>query len=81
MSPRTEIREFIVHNFFVDTFGDEDSFVHTGIIDSMGILELVGFLEERFGIKVQDTELVSENLDCLAHVTSFVERKRAQVLN
>jgi hypothetical protein len=48
MSPRIEIREFIVDNFFVDAFGDEDSFVRTGIIDSMGILELVGILGGAF---------------------------------
>ena len=55
------VREFVVENFL---FGDgevlkeDTSFMEEGIIDSTGILELVFFLEETFGVKVEDTELV-----------------------
>ena len=46
------------------------------MIDSTGVLELVGFLEEDFGIRIQDDELVPENLDTIDNIVQFVERKR-----
>jgi len=76
MSPRLRIREFIVESFFVDDFSDEDSFLRNGVIDSLGMLELITFLEKEFGIKITDAELIPENLDSLARVCAFVERKR-----
>jgi acyl carrier protein len=47
------------------------------VIDSTGVLELVGFLEENFGIRIQDDELVPENLDTIDNIVQFVTRKRA----
>jgi acyl carrier protein len=75
MSLRARIRGFIVASFFVDDFSDADSFLRSRIIDSLGMLELVAFLEKEFGIKISDVELVPENLDSLAKVCAFVERK------
>jgi acyl carrier protein len=76
MTVRARIREFIIESFFVDDFSDDDSFLRNSIIDSLGMLELVAFLEKEFGIKVSDAELVPENLDTLAKVCAFVERKK-----
>ena len=78
MNPRirARIRGFIVDSFFVDDFSDDDSFLRKSIIDSLGMLELIAFLEEEFGIKITDAELVPENLDSLARVCAFVEKKR-----
>ncbi len=75
---KDKIREFIVENFL---FGDDDglhdnsSFLDEGIIDSTGILELVTFLEETFSIRVEDEELVPENLDSLDNLGAYLERK------
>jgi len=72
------IRSFIVDNFL---FGDErrvaaeTSFLESGIIDSTGMLELVGFLEERFGIRVEDEEFVPNNLDSLKNISAYITRK------
>jgi len=72
------IRSFIVDNFL---FGDErrvaaeTSFLESGIIDSTGMLELVGFLEERFGIRVEDEEFVPNNLDSLKNISTYITRK------
>jgi acyl carrier protein len=77
-SPRERIRSFIVDSFFVEDFADDDSFLRRGLIDSTGMMELVAFLEEQFRISLQDGELVPENLDSLARVTAFVERKQAR---
>jgi len=74
-----EIRNFIVENFlFGDTanpLNDEDSFLENGIIDSTGVLELVSHLEETFGIKVEDEELIPDNLDSIANVVKYLEGK------
>jgi acyl carrier protein len=76
MTARARIRGFIVESFFVEEFSDGDSFLRNSILDSLGMLELVAFLEKEFGIKVVDSELVPENLDSLARVCAFVERKK-----
>lgn len=75
MNHRQQIRAFIIDNFFVEEFEDNESFLRSGIIDSMGMAQLVAFVEERFQIHVADEELVPENLDSLERVVAFVERK------
>lgn len=78
MDASSKVREFVVENFL---FGDgeslkpDTSFLEEGIIDSTGILELVMFLEETYGIKIEDDELVPENLDNLRNMGAFLERK------
>lgn len=76
----SQVRAYVVDHFLFgqggDALGSEDSFLEKGLIDSTGVLEVVMFLEERFGIKVQDEELVPENLDSVGRIARFVERKR-----
>jgi acyl carrier protein len=73
-----EVREFIIENFL---FGDRErfepdlSFLETGVIDSTGMLELVGFLEGRYKIQIKDDEFVPENLDSLDNIEGFLRRK------
>ena len=75
---RKKVKAFVVENFL---FGNEDgvkddtSFLDEGIIDSTGILEMVGYLEEEFDISVDDEELVPENLDSINNVVAYLERK------
>lgn len=74
------IRQFIIENFIFEensSLNGETSFLESGIIDSTGILELVSFLEENFGISVADEELVPENLDSIANVVAYLGRKKA----
>ena len=77
---REEIRAYIEANFIMATLAvplaDADSFLERHILDSTGFLELVGFLEETYAIKVADEEMVPENLDCLDSLVRFVLRKR-----
>jgi acyl carrier protein len=56
---------------------DETSLLDTGVIDSTGVLEVIKFIEEEFGIKVADDEMVPANLESVANVTAYVGRKRA----
>jgi acyl carrier protein len=75
------IRAFIGQNFLfgqgADTLIGTDSFMEKGILDSTGVLELIAFLEQQFGVTVQDEELVPENLDSVDRVVAFVGRKLA----
>jgi len=76
---RNQLRQFIIDNFLFgkDSIGlsDEDSFLEKDLIDSSGILELVGFLEETYGIKVEDDELVPENLDSINKLLRYLGEK------
>jgi acyl carrier protein len=75
-----ELRSFLAENFLL---GEEfrglpgsASLIEAGIIDSTGVLELVGFLEETYDIEITDSELVPENLDSIDKVVGFVNAKR-----
>ncbi len=75
---KEELRHFIIDNFvFDDRFelADTESFLASGIIDSIGILQLITFLELRYGVVLEDGELVPENLDSIANVANLVSRK------
>jgi len=68
----------MVDNFLFgdgDRLHDDTSFLESGIIDSTGILELVTFLEETYSIKIEDDELVPENLDSLNRIGVFLAKK------
>lgn len=77
---RQQIATFIVDNMLLGRpldVASVASFLDAGIIDSTGVLELVRYLEETWGIEVADEEIVPDNLDSLAKLTAFVTRKRA----
>ena len=80
MDVKAEVRQFVCQNFYVanPSFGDDTSFLEQGIVDSTAILEVVAFLEERYGIKVHDSDFVPENLDSLDRIAAFVSRKRGE---
>jgi acyl carrier protein len=71
-----DIRNFIIENFlFGDAgngLGETDSLLEKGIIDSTGVLELVAHLEETYGFKVEDEELIPENLDSIANISAYI---------
>ena len=72
------VRGFIVENFLYGDDGelrDDTSFLGTGIIDSTGILEVISFLEETYGVTVDDEELIPENFDTLINIDSFLKKK------
>jgi len=73
-----EVRQFIVSNFLYGqerSFSNDDSFMGEGIVDSTGVLQLVEFLEETYGITVEDEELIPENLDSLNNLLAYLARK------
>ena len=75
---KQRIRKFIIENFLFDeddSLKEDTSFLESGIIDSTGILELVMFIEETYGISVEDDEIIPENLDSISNVVAYVNRK------
>jgi acyl carrier protein len=76
---RSRVRKHIGNNFVIpggeENLKDDTSLLEEGIMDSTGVLDLVMFIEETFGIQVKDEELVPENLDSVDRLVAFVEKK------
>jgi acyl carrier protein len=79
-SVASRIRTFIEDNFlFADNmaaFPADKSLIEAGVIDSTGVLEMVSFLERDFGIKVNDADIIPQNLDSISAISRFVEHKQ-----
>ena len=73
------VRDYIVKSLAVGIMEtdleDHDSLLEKGILNSTGVLELIDFLEQQFGITCADDEVTPQNLDSLASITSYVQRK------
>ncbi len=80
MNIEKTIREYIIDNFLMGESSrlpdNTVSFLDNGIIDSTGVLELVTFVEETFGITIEDDELLPENLDSVYNLADFIRRKK-----
>ena len=80
MDARAEIYKFLEEYFVLDGklahLGDDASFLENGIIDSTGMLELVLFVEEHFGIQVEDDEVLPANFDSVNRLSAYVTRKQ-----
>lgn len=76
---KVQLRQFIEGTFIIGSnepaFGDGDSFMDRRVIDSTGFLELILYLEETWGITVEDDEIIPENLDSLDHLQAYLTRK------
>lgn len=74
-----KVRAYVTTNFYVPDpacLTNEASLLDQGIIDSTGVLEVIAFLEETFGISVDDRDILPENLDSIERIASFVARKK-----
>lgn len=80
MELKSQVRQFILKNYLFSSdekvLDDGVSLMKTGVIDSTGVLELISFLEEQFGVKVEDEEMTPENLDSVDRIVNFVTVKR-----
>ena len=76
---RQQIRGYVVENMLFGDgsiqFGDDTSFLEEGIVDSTGVVELVMFVEERYGFTVRSDEIVPENFDSVASLAAYVSGK------
>lgn len=81
ISLNEQIRGYIREQFYVSdesVLVDDASLIGSGVIDSTGVLEVIFYLEETFGIHVEDTETIPANLDSIGAITKFVARKQEQ---
>jgi acyl carrier protein len=77
---KTRVRQHITETIVMTasvTFADGDSLLEHNVLDSLAVLDLTEFLQTEYGIKIQNDELLPENLDSLDKIAAFVERKRA----
>lgn len=82
MTVQERVRRFILESFYVTDaaeLGDEVSLIDSGIVDSTGMLEIILFIESEYGFHVEDHETVPENLETLARIAAYVDRKQASV--
>jgi acyl carrier protein len=74
-----KVKNFIQDNFLLGDkrkiIKEDESFLQGGIIDSTGVLELVNFIEETYKIKVEDEELIPDNLDSIKNLVAYIKRK------
>lgn len=79
----TKLRKFIAENFLYMRpdfeLSDDDSLLETGIVDSMGVMEVLAFLDEEFGVEVPDDDVTEENLGTVSSIVEYVARRRNPV--
>ena len=79
MTVTTEVQQFIVSELLqgrgIDSVDPAENLLAKGIMDSHGVMELVGFLEERYGIAIGDEDLTPENFENVTRIDEFVTGK------
>ena len=79
MKLEQQIRDFVTSNFYVadpKSLENSTSLLEAGVIDSTGVLEVIMFIETTFGVTVEDSEMLPENLDSIERIAAFVARKQ-----
>lgn len=78
-SIEVQLRQYIAENLLFSDNGagldDEESFLDSGIVDSLGVLELATFVEDTFAIEVPDEEVIPDNFDSISKLTAYINRK------
>lgn len=81
MDARQRIKRYISSNYLFsedpNSVGDQQPLIQSGILDSMGVHELILFIEDDFGIQVATEEMLPANFDSVEAIDAFVQRKRA----
>ncbi len=79
MTTEDIVRNFILEQVYVADSAEltvDASLIDTGIVDSMGMLDVILFLETRMGISISDSDTIPENLETIGRIAAFVERRR-----
>lgn len=75
-----KIRKYIADNILYSNNGypypDDTSFLENGIVDSMNVMEIVMYAEEKFGIKVKDEDIIPANFDSVHNLAEFIRRNQ-----
>lgn len=79
------IRDFVARTLLYSetgfTYSDDASFLQEGIIDSLGVMELVAYVQKTFGVNVDQQEVTTAHFDSVARLAAFVRRKQADALS
>lgn len=82
MSIESQIKDYIARNLIFSSDGfnysDNASFLEEGIVDSQGVMELLLFVEDTFGISVDDQEITPDNFDSVSRLAHFIRSKLGQ---
>jgi acyl carrier protein len=82
MSIESQIKNYIARNLIFSSNGfnysDDASFLEEGIVDSQGVMELLLFVEDTFGISVDDQEITPDNFDSVSRLAHFIRSKLDQ---
>lgn len=80
MDTREQIRNYVTDNLLFNQnsyqLNDDTSFLDEGIVDSTGVVELVLFVEENFGLTVEDSEIVPDNFDSVNRLAAYIQTKQ-----
>ncbi len=80
MSVAESVERFVVEEIAVgrgiESVAHDEDLLASDILDSLGIMELVAFLEEKYGIRVSDDDLTPENFQTVDSIVGFVDRKK-----
>jgi acyl carrier protein len=79
MTIEAQIKDYIAKNLLFSDNGfqypDDVSFLDEGIVDSVGVMELVAFVEDKFKLKIDDMDVTPDNFDSVMKLASFIRRK------
>jgi len=80
MDVAVDVEQFILKELMtgsaIDAIPVDEDLLATGIVDSHGVMQLVGFLRERYGVTVREDELTPENFQTIAAIDAFVRRAK-----
>ena len=84
MTTKEILTEFILKELATDNaakyLDENQSLLESGVIDSLGIMKLLAFIEEEFKIKVLDEELIPENFDTITGIMNLIEKKKISMV-
>jgi acyl carrier protein len=79
MTIEVEIKDYIARNLLFNDNGypysEDVSFLDEGVVDSIGVMELVTFVEEKYHVKVDDLDVTPENFDSVSRMAAYIRRK------
>ena len=85
MTTKDRLIEFILNELAADNdvkhLDENQSLLESDIIDSLGIMKLLAFIEEEFKLKVLDDELIPENFDTIASILKLIEKKQISMVS
>jgi acyl carrier protein len=80
-----DVRDFLAQNYPLgiggSELGNDESLLEVGVIDSLGVLELIEFVESSYGLTIPDEDVLPDNLDSIANITRYVSGRLAVVAN